>query len=374
MLIDFKDVAFGYGDNLIFSDVNFAVNEGSRIALVGENGAGKTTLIKLMLGQLIADSGAITIKNGIKTGYLEQNGGYDSGNTVYAEMLEVFREELAAIEKIGEISNQLTACEYGGKEYARLSARLESLNKYVAATDAYNVEVKIKTVLNGMGFSGFYDRNIDTMSGGEKTRLKLARLLLEQPDLLILDEPTNHLDMETREALTMALSTYEGAVLIVSHDRHLLRATTERLILVHDGAVQPYDGDLDDYAQLVLEHRRTTVAAEKAANQAERLESGEREPSQNRKEARRAEAQERQRIAALRKPLQKELAKVEKELAQKNEELRKLSDRLADGDFYTSTDPDEVARVLREHGELKPVVEELEMRWLELSEEIEAVC
>lgn len=190
----------------------------------------------------------------------------------------------------------------------------------------------------------------------------------------MLDEPTNHLDMETREALTMALSTYEGAVLIVSHDRHLLRATTERLILVHDGAVQPYDGDLDDYAQLVLEHRRTTVAAEKAANQAERLESGEREPSQNRKEARRAEAQERQRIAALRKPLQKELAKVEKELAQKNEELRKLSDRLADGDFYTSTDPDEVARVLREHGELKPVVEELEMRWLELSEEIEAVC
>ena len=163
--------------------------------------------------------------------------------------------------------------------------------------------------------------------------------------------------METREALTMALSTYEGAVLIVSHDRHLLRATTERLILVHDGAVQPYDGDLDDYAQLVLEHRRTTVAAEKAANQAERLESGEREPSQNRKE-----------------PLQKELSKVEKELAQKNEELRKLSDRLADGDFYTSTDPDEVARVLREHGELKPVVEELEMRWLELSEEIEAVC
>ena len=154
--------------------------------------------------------------------------------------------------------------------------------------------------------------------------------------------------METREALTMALSTYEGAVLIVSHDRHLLRATTERLILVHDGAVQPYDGDLDDYAQLVLEHRRTTVAAEKAANQAERLESGEREPSQNRKEARRAEAQERQRIAALRKPLQKELAKVEKELAQKNEELRKLSDRLADGDFYTMSQIDARLRELRE--------------------------
>ena len=236
-------------------------------------------------------------------------------------------------------------------------------------------EQDLRDYLGIYRFSGdFASAPVGPMSGGEKARLALALLAWRKPNLLVLDEPTNHLDMETREALTMALSTYEGAVLIVSHDRHLLRATTERLILVHDGAVQPYDGDLDDYAQLVLEHRRTTVAAEKAANQAERLESGEREPSQNRKEARRAEAQERQRIAALRKPLQKELSKVEKELAQKNEELRKLSDRLADGDFYTSTDPDEVARVLREHGELKPVVEELEMRWLELSEEIEAVC
>lgn len=247
MLIDFKDVAFGYGDNLIFSDVNFAVNEGSRIALVGENGAGKTTLIKLMLGQLVADSGAITIKNGIKTGYLEQNGGYESGNTVYAEMLEVFREELSAIEKIAEISNQLTACEYGGKEYARLSARLESLNKYVAATDAYNVEVKIKTVLNGMGFSGFYDRNIDTMSGGEKTRLKLARLLLEQPDLLILDEPTNHLDINTLYWLEDYLLSFKGAIFVVSHDRYFLDRVSTSTIEIENKKLSSYSGNYSKY-------------------------------------------------------------------------------------------------------------------------------
>ena len=105
MLIDFKNVAFGYGDNLIFSEVNFAVNEGARIGLVGENGAGKTTLIRLMLGQLTADSGEISKKNGVKIGYLEQNGGYESGNTVYSEMLGVFAEELSAIRKISEVSD-----------------------------------------------------------------------------------------------------------------------------------------------------------------------------------------------------------------------------------------------------------------------------
>ncbi len=277
-------------------------------------------------------------------------------------------------------------------------------------------EQELRDYLGIYRFSGdFASALVGPMSGGEKARLALALLAWKKPNLLVLDEPTNHLDMETREALTMALSTYEGAVLIVSHDRHLLRATTEQLILVHDGLVQPYDGDLDDYAQLVLEHRRTTVAAEKAAAQVDKEPSVNRkearrqevqpydgdlddyaqlvlehrrttvaaekaaaqvdkEPSVNRKEARRQEAQERQRIAALRKPLQKELAKVEKQLAEKNEALKVLSDRLADGDFYTSTDQEEVARVLREHGELKPIVEALEMRWLELSEEIEAIA
>lgn len=253
MLTEFKDVAFGYGDNLIFSDVNFAVNEGARIALVGENGAGKTTLIKLMLGQLTADSGSVNIRNGIKIGYLEQNGGYESGNTVYAEMLSVFGEELSAIERIGEISSALTECEYGGQEYARLSARLESLNKYVAATDAYNVEVRIKTVLNGMGFADFYDREIDTMSGGEKTRLKLARLLLEQPDLLILDEPTNHLDINTLYWLEDYLLSFRGAIFVVSHDRYFLDRVTGTTIEIENKKLASYPGSYSKYKVLKAE-------------------------------------------------------------------------------------------------------------------------
>ena len=331
-LVDTENLRLGYDERVVIDRVTLSIRSGERIGILGVNGAGKSTLVKGIVGDLAPMAGELRRGQGLEIGYFAQH------------QLDQLRPDESPLEHMRRMAPDV---------------REQDLRDYLGI----------------YRFSGdFASAPVGPMSGGEKARLALALLAWRKPNLLVLDEPTNHLDMETREALTMALSTYEGAVLIVSHDRHLLRATTERLILVHDGAVQPYDGDLDDYAQLVLEHRRTTVAAEKAANQAERLESGEREPSQNRKEARRAEAQERQRIAALRKPLQKELAKVEKELAQKNEELRKLSDRLADGDFYTSTDPDEVARVLREHGELKPVVEELEMRWLELSEEIEAVC
>ena len=177
--------------------------------------------------------------------------------------------------------------------------------------------------------------------------------------------------METREALTMALSTYDGAVLLVSHDRHLLRAVTDALWLVHDGRVQPYDGDLDDYAALVLEHRRTTNAAARAERMKSKPASA--APSLNKKEARRQEALERQRLAELRRPLKAELQRVEKELADKTEKLKALDAKLADADFYNGADQDEVTKTLREHGELAPKVEALESRWLELSEEIEAI-
>lgn len=251
MLVTLDSVAFGYGGNLIFEKVSFALNEGERVGLIGANGEGKTTLIKLILGELECESGSIFRKNGLKIGYLEQNGGYSSGNTVYAEMRAIFKEELAAVEKLSALSAELSVAE--GHAYEVLSAKLESLNKYITAHDCFDVDVKIKSVLNGMGFKDAYDRVIDSMSGGEKTRLKLARLLLEAPDLLILDEPTNHLDITTLFWLEEYLQSFKGAVFVVSHDRYFLDKTVGRILEIENKRLTSFSGNYSKYKILKAE-------------------------------------------------------------------------------------------------------------------------
>jgi ATP-binding cassette subfamily F protein 3 len=269
MIITVESAAFSYGDNLIFDGVSFAVNEGERIGLIGANGEGKTTLLKLVLGELSPDCGQVVKKNGARIGYLEQNGGYSSGNTVYTEMLEVFKAELSAIEKLEKLSQKLAATEAYTPEYAALSAQIENLNAYISSHDCYLAEVKIKTVLNGMGFQNKYGQIIDTMSGGEKTRLKLARLLLEQPDLLILDEPTNHLDVSTLNWLEEYLAAFKGAVLIVSHDRYFLDKLTSRILEIENKRLSSFAGNYSKYKVLKAE-RQARLLKEYEAQQEER--------------------------------------------------------------------------------------------------------
>ena len=269
MLVLFEDVAFSYGANLIFSGASFAVNEGEKVALVGANGEGKTTLIKLMVGQLTPEYGSVTRKNGMRVGYLEQSGGLSSDSTVYDEMKKVFAQDIAAVERLGSLSRELAGCEPSSREYAALAARLESTQKLVDARDAFNVDVKIKRVLNGMGFEGFYDRLIDGMSGGEKTRLKLARLLLEEPDLLILDEPTNHLDIETLYWLEDYLKDFKGAVLVVSHDRYFLDRVCGRTLEIENKGLSAYPGNYSKYK--VLKAERYALALKEYERQREEM-------------------------------------------------------------------------------------------------------
>lgn len=253
MLINFKNVRFSYGGNLIFRDVDFSVNEGEKVALVGANGEGKTTLIKLITGALTPDYGLVAAKNGITVGLLEQSGGLDSDNTVYEEMRTVFAQDFAAVERLQTLSAALASCSAGSREYGIVSAKLEAAQKYVAARDSYNVDVKIRRVLNGMGFEKFYDRVVSVMSGGEKTRLKIAKLLLEQPDLLILDEPTNHLDLSTLAWLEDYLSSFPAAVLVVSHDRYFLDKVCRRTLEIENKTLSLYPGNYTKYKQLKAE-------------------------------------------------------------------------------------------------------------------------
>lgn len=253
MLLTLINAAFGYGDNLIFQNVNVEINEGEKIGLIGGNGEGKTTLIKTVTGELLLDGGELQKKRSSHIGYLEQNGGYLSGNTVYNEMLSVFSDDISAVKKCEDLSAKLSEISPYTPEYASISTQIENLHKYIQAHDSYNVEVKIKTVLNGMGFLGYYDRIIDTLSGGEKTRLKLSRLLLEEPDLLILDEPTNHLDISSLSWLEEYLLSFKGAVLIVSHDRYFLDKLISKTWEMENKTIQTFSGNYSKYKVLKQE-------------------------------------------------------------------------------------------------------------------------
>ena len=253
MLITFNSVNFSYIGEPILSDINFTLNEGERVGLIGENGAGKTTLLKLITGDLAPESGAVQKKNGISVGFLAQTGGFESEGTVYSEMLGAVKPQLDALSRLAELSQRLSAAEYGSAEYRGISSRYESLEKYIAAHDCYNAEVRVKTVLGGMGFAGLYEQKVSTMSGGEKTRLKLARLLLEEPDLLILDEPTNHLDIKTLFWLEDYLASFRGAVLIVSHDRYFLDRVTSRILEIENKKLCSYPGNYTKYKVLKAE-------------------------------------------------------------------------------------------------------------------------
>lgn len=267
MLVSSQDIAFSYGGNLIFSGVTCAINEGEKVALVGANGEGKTTFIKLILGQLTPDYGAINSKSGLRVGYLEQNGGLQSDNTVYGEMLNVFAKDFSAMERLSQLSRTLAECDPDSHEYSVLAAKLESTQKLVAARDSYNAEVKIKRVLNGMGFENFYDSPVCTMSGGEKTRLKLVRLLLEEPELLILDEPTNHLDLGTLDWLEDYLKDFPGAVLIVSHDRYFLDRVCSRTFEIENKTLSTYPGNYSKYK--ILKAERYALALKEYEKQCE---------------------------------------------------------------------------------------------------------
>lgn len=253
MLISSENVSFGFNGGSLLENVSFVLSEGERVGLIGGNGEGKTTLIRLILGELEAESGALARKNGVRIGYLAQNGGYASDNTVYAEMREIFAEDIRAIETLRAIEAEIAKTDESSQAYRDLAAKYERLNKLIAARDSYNFDVKIRAVLNGMGFGEVYGQRICTMSGGEKTRLKLCRLLLEEPELLILDEPTNHLDMKTLFWLEDYLAAFKGAILVVSHDRYFLDRLVSIVYELEHKRLSVFKGNYTKYKILKAE-------------------------------------------------------------------------------------------------------------------------
>ncbi|EGU33447.1 ABC transporter ATP-binding protein [Vibrio scophthalmi] len=319
MMMD--EVSAGYGDNLILEKIRLNLVPGSRIGLLGRNGAGKSTLIKLLSGELNPQGGELTYSQGVKMGYFAQH------------QLETLHPEETPLQHMMQIAPKHT-------------------------------EQQLRDYLGSFGFQG--DKALEKVapfSGGEKARLVLALLVWQKPNLLLLDEPTNHLDLDMRQALTFALQTFEGAMVIVSHDRYLLRATTDDLYLVHDRQVAPFDGDLSDYYKWLTEQQKV----ERREAQAEQPVKDNQNSAAAKKEQKRREAE----FRTLTAPLRKKLTKLEETMDKLGQVIAQAEEQLSDNSLYDAENKAKLTQVLAQQASGKSELEEIEMEWMALQEELE---
>ena len=267
MLITLENVGKSWGIDVILQKINAVVNEGDRIGIIGENGAGKTTLLNLLMGVLENDEGEIIFDDNATVGYLRQMDGLNLENTIYSEMQSVYQPVYDAINECAEIEKQLAIT----PDDALLIERHHSLQNLIYSKDGYNTDFLIKKMLGGMGFKEEeYTKTVKVLSGGERTRLNLAKLLLENPDILILDEPTNHLDFDTLVWLEDYLISYKGAIIAVSHDRFFLDKVVKKIWEVEDTLLTEYKGnysafDVQKQEKLKVQQRQYEADMEKAA-------------------------------------------------------------------------------------------------------------
>ena len=271
MLITLQNINKSFLDKSILKDINLTINEKDRIGLLGINGVGKTTLLNIISGSLEYDEGILATKPNIRIGYLKQNEALDTSNTLREEIQNALKLAFDTRKKLEEISKKMSVT--SDDEYTTLSAEYERLTNIYDACDGYNAEVRINTVLNGMGFGDFnLDGSVSVLSGGEKTRFALAKILVENPDLLILDEPTNHLDFSMLNWLENYLQSYKGAVIIVSHDRYFLNAVASDICEIENGELVHYKGGYSSFLKQKEERIKSlTKEYEKQQKEIEQL-------------------------------------------------------------------------------------------------------
>jgi ATP-binding cassette subfamily F protein 3 len=316
-LLRLDKISAGYGENILLKELSLTLQAGDHIALLGANGAGKSTLIKVLADDLTPLSGKLIAAQDLKIGYFAQH------------QLEQLRGDETPLWHLRQL-------------------------------DPKAREQELRNFLGGFAFIGDkVDEPVAPLSGGEKARLVLATLVYQRPNLLLLDEPTNHLDLDMRHALNVALQDFKGAMIIVSHDRHLLRTLTDKFLFVADGKAAPFDGDLDDYHQLLQQQ----------ANQGNDSgnETGGSNNAAARKEQKRLQAEQRK----AQKPLRDKLRKLEKDMDKLNQQKDKLEEQLAQADIYEDSNKDKLKTALAKQTEVLQILAVSEEAWMEISEELE---
>lgn len=276
ILLEAHKISKSFGTDLILADINIEVHSGERVALVGRNGSGKSTLLKILAGELAPDRGDIAIAKEVSIGYLEQNSTFRSTNTIYGELESVFADLLDIERRLRDIERLMAEADPNAEpeDYEKLLAEYDRLQERFTAAGGYTYQADIQSVLNGLGFGDRDpDTPVDALSGGQKTRLALGKLLLTKPDLLILDEPTNHLDIATLTWLENYLKHYPGALLVVSHDRYFLDRLVDKVYEISRGVSKKYHGNYSAYLeQKAADLERAWKAYEKQQKEIRKLE------------------------------------------------------------------------------------------------------
>ena len=325
-LIALEDIRVAYADTVILDHVHINLQPGSRIGLLGHNGAGKSTFIKLLAGELQAASGRVERSSELRIGYFAQH-------------------------QLEQLHSEDTPMEHFFRESQRLGKKA--------------TEQELRNHLGSFGFSGDkVESKIAPFSGGEKARLVFATLVYQKPNLLLLDEPTNHLDLDMRHAISLALQEFEGAMVIVSHDRHLLRSVSDEFYLVSDKKVGAFKGDLEDYRNWINEQKKLERLNTDSDGKNRNLQ-GTATPS--RKEQKRLDAEKRK----LLRPLQNRLARLEREMDKLNQEKQRLEALLADPDIYESAQKQQLKELLQQQANISRTLDETEEQWMQISEELE---
>ncbi|WP_332856237.1 ATP-binding cassette domain-containing protein [Duganella sp. S19_KUP01_CR8] len=326
----------------IVNKIKFSLQIGQRIGLLGVNGAGKSTLIKTIAGELSPLTGDATMGKGLNIGYFAQH------------QVEMLRHDESPLWHLAKIAPTVR-------------------------------EQELRNFLGGFNFPGtMVTSSIAPFSGGEKARLALALIVWQRPNLLLLDEPTNHLDLETREALTEALAQFEGTLVVVSHDRHLLRATTDEFIIVADGKLQPFDGDLDDYKDWLFKTKlgkgTDVLPAAGKANKTDFPVTSPvapptaAAPAAVSKDQKRQQAEDRQRLAALRKPLEQKIKRLDDQIAKRSAQKADVDAALGESSIYDAANKAKLKQLLADQTFFTKDLGQLEAEWLELQEQLEALA
>jgi len=315
-LVTLVDAAIGYAGEPLLSNVKLTIHPGDRIGLLGHNGAGKSTLIKLLSGELKTLSGEYISAKELNIGYFAQH---------QLEQLDFEASPLLHLQRLDPKATE------------------SDLRKYLGGF-AFNNDMATEPVA--------------PLSGGEKARLVLALVVYQKPNLLLLDEPTNHLDLEMRHALTVAMQEFEGAMIIVSHDRHLLRTVTDNLLLVAHGRVVEFDGSLEDYRSWLSQQVKSATATLGEEKSSDGL---------NKRQLRQNSAERRKQL----KPLQNKLKKLEKQMEELSCSKESLEQQLTDNNIYNENNKDKLKKLLEEQGQVDNNLQQVELDWLELSEELE---